>query len=130
MTSTTQARAAPWRRRRLKELMNAQYTSLLRDGVAGVLSALNTLRPYVADLDIIKHECINHQQADVQGPGECREAINSQGEGKEKHPDDLNRKGKLIQVRIKKWSQYYCNAIVSKAPDVEAARHAIWAILF
>ena len=42
------------------ELLNAEYTSLLDDGDAAVLSALNTLRPYGADVEIVKHECINH----------------------------------------------------------------------
>ena len=42
------------------ELLNAEYTTLLDDGDAAVLSALNTLRPYGADVEIVKHECINH----------------------------------------------------------------------
>ncbi len=31
---------------------------------------------------------------------------------------------------MKKWSQYFRNAIVKNAPDVEAARNAIWAIYY
>ena len=42
------------------ELMDAEYTSLLGDGDVAVLSALNTLRPYGADVMILKQECINH----------------------------------------------------------------------
>ena len=37
------------------ELMDAKYTSLLGDGDAAVLSALNTLQPYGADVTIMKH---------------------------------------------------------------------------
>ena len=41
-------------------LLNAEYTSLLGNGEAAVLSALNTLQPYRAEVEITKHECINH----------------------------------------------------------------------
>ena len=42
----------------------------------------------------------------------------------------LSGKGRLTHVRMKKWSTYYRKAIVENAPDVEAARHAVWAIFF
>ena len=42
----------------------------------------------------------------------------------------LSGKGRLTHVRMKKWSSYYWNAIVENASDVEAARHAVSAILF
>ena len=42
------------------ELMDAKYTSLLGDSDAAVLSALNALQPYGADVTIMKQECINH----------------------------------------------------------------------
>ncbi len=54
----TEAAKVMWARS--VELLNAEYTSLLGDGDAAVLSALNTLRPYGADVEIVKHECINH----------------------------------------------------------------------
>ena len=95
------------------ELMDAEYTSLLGDGDAAVLSALNTLRPYGADVMILKQECSNHISKRmflglamaVKAPG-----------------SSLSGKGKLTQVRMKKWSTYYLNAIVA------ATRAAIWAI--
>ena len=101
------------------ELMDAEYISLLGDGDAAVLSALNTLRPYGADVMILKQECINHISKRmfrglamaVKGPG-----------------GNLSGKGKLTQVHMKKMSSYYRNAIVKHAPDVAATRTAIWAI--
>ena len=42
------------------QVMGAQYRSILGDGDAAVLSALNSLQPYGADAVIEKHKCINH----------------------------------------------------------------------
>ena len=101
------------------ELMDAEYTSLLGDGDAAVLSALNTLRPYGADVMILKQECINHiSKRMFRG---LAMAVKAPG-------GSLSGKGKLTQVRMKKWSTYYRNAIVKHAPDVVATRAAIWAI--
>ena len=105
------------------ELPNAEYTSLLGDGDAAVLSALNTLRPYGADVEIVKHECINHISKRMYRGLEkvVKDAKSAVGCG-------LGGKGKLTQVRMKKWSQYYRNAVVKHAPDVAKTRDAIWAI--
>ena len=54
----TEAAKVMWARS--AELLNAEYTSLLGDADAAVLSALNTLCPYGVDMEIVKHECINH----------------------------------------------------------------------
>ena len=53
------------------ELMDAKYTSLLGDGDAAVLSALNALQPYGADVAIVKQECINHIDQQAHVPGAC-----------------------------------------------------------
>ena len=42
----------------------------------------------------------------------------------------LRGKGKLTAVGMKNWFQYYRNAVVKNAPDVEATRKAIWAIYY
>ena len=96
---------------------------LLGDGDAAVLSALNTLRPYGADVEIVKHECINHISKRMYRGLEkvVKDAKSAVGCG-------LGGKGKLTQVRMKKWSQYYRNAGVKHAPDVDKTRDAIWAI--
>ena len=117
----TEAAKVMWARS--VELLNAEYTSLLGDGDAAVLSALNTLRPYGADVEIVKHECINHISKRMYRGLEkvVKDAKSAVGCG-------LGGKGKLTQVRMKKWSQYYRNAVIKHAPDVAKTRDAIWAI--
>ena len=110
---------------RSMDLMGAQYTSILGDGDAAVMSALNTMKPYGAD-PIQKHECINHMSKRMY-KGLEKVVKESAGKGK---GQGLSGKGKLTVSRMKAWSQYYRNAIVKHAPDVDATRHAIWAILF
>ena len=36
----------------------------------------------------------------------------------------------MTKEKMKKWSSYYRKAIIENAPDVEAARNAVWAIFF
>ena len=48
----TEAAKVMWLRS--MDLMDAQYTSILGDGDAAVLSALNTMQPYGADVTIEK----------------------------------------------------------------------------
>ena len=117
----TEAAKVMWARS--VELLNAEYTSLLGDGDAAVLSALNTLRPYGADVEIVKHECINHISKRMYRGLEkvVKDAKSAVGCG-------LGGKGKLTQVRMKKWTQYYRNAVVKHAPEVAKTRDAIWAI--
>ena len=105
------------------ELMDAKYTSLLGDGDAAVLSALNVLQPYGADVAIVKQECINHiSKRMYRGLAAALKAPAVGG--------SLGGKCKLTQVRMKKMSTYYRNAIVKHAPDVAAIRKAIWAIYY
>ena len=42
----------------------------------------------------------------------------------------MGGKGRMTGDRMKKWSSYYRKAIVENAPDVKAARDAVWAIFF
>ena len=114
----TEAAKVMWARS--VELLNAEYTSLLGDADAAVLSAQ---RPYGADVEIVKHECINHISKRMYRSLEkvVKDAKSAVGCG-------LGRKGKLTQVRMKKRSQYYRNAVVKHAPNVAKTRDAIWAI--
>ena len=48
---------------------------------------------------------------------------------KQRGVTSFSGKGKLTTVRMKSCSQYYRNAIVKHAPNVEATRNAIWAII-
>lgn len=122
------------------ELMDAHYTSILGDGDAAVMSALNTLQPYGAHVVIEKHECINHvskrmykglEKAIKESSMQTKDA-RSKAKSSTKTPatTSLGGKGRLTAHRMKKWSQYYRNAIIKNSPDVEATRHAIWAIFF
>ena len=43
---------------------------------------------------------------------------------------DTRKTSKLTSTRMKKWSQYYRNAIVKHVPNIEATCHAIWTIFF
>ena len=105
------------------ELMDAKYPSLLGDGDAALLSALNTLQPYGADVTIMKQECINHiSKRMYRGLAAALKAPAVGG--------SLGGKCKLTQVRMKKMSAYYRNAIVKHAPDVAAICMAIWAIYY
>ena len=105
------------------ELMDAKYTSLHGDSDAAVLSALNALQPYGADVTIMKQECINHiSKRMYRGLAAALKATAVGG--------SLGGKCKLTQVRMKKMSTYYRNAIVKHAPDVAATRMAIWAIYY
>ena len=63
---------------RSMDLMGAQYTSILGDGDAAVMSALNTMQPYGADINIEKHECINHMAQRMFKGGE---RVGNQGQG-------------------------------------------------
>ena len=42
------------------DLMDAQYVSILGDGDAAVMSALNSLQPYGARVVVEKQQCISH----------------------------------------------------------------------
>lgn len=122
------------------DLMDAQYTSILGDGDAAVISALNTMQPYGAHVAVEKQECINHMSKRMfkglenvlkESTAHAKEArIKAKQTATTSVTTSLSGKGKLTAVRMKKWSQYYRNAIVKNAPDVEATRHAIWAIFF
>ena len=116
----TEAAKVMWARS--VELLNAEDTSLLGDGDAAVLSALNTLHPYGADVEIVKHECINHISKRMYRGLEkvVKDAKSAVGCG-------LGRNGKLTQVRMK-WSQYYRNAVIKHAPNVAKTSDAIWVI--
>ena len=132
------------------ELMNAQYTSILGDGDAAVISALNTLQPYGADVVVQKHECINHMSKRMykglenvikESTGHAKEARGkattstrgkaSKSDAKTPVTTSLRGKGKLTAVRMKKWSQYFRNAIVkrtrqtSKLPEMQSGPSTI-----
>ena len=117
----TEAAKVMWARS--VELLDAEYTSLLGDGDAAVLSALKTLQPYGPDVEITKHECINHISKRM-----FRGLDMAVKDSKTAVGCGLGGKGKLTQVRMKQWSQYYRNAIVKHAPNVAKTRDAIWAI--
>ncbi len=40
----------------------------------------------------------------------------------------MSGRGRMTQIRMKKWSSYYQKAFVDFAPDVPAMKNAIWAI--
>ena len=129
----TEAAKVMWARS--MDLIGAQYTSILGDGDAAVLSALNTLQPYGADVTIEKRECINHMSKRMfkgleKVVKESSTKGNASTSSKPQVTTSLSGKGKLTTAKMKKWSQYYRNAVVKNAPDVEATRHAIWAIFF
>ena len=133
----TEAAKVMWSRS--VEVMGAQYRSILGDGDAAVLSALNTLQPYGADVVIEKHECINHmskrmykglENAIKVSTTQTKDAKTKAKTSKAAGTTSLRGKGRLTGVRMKKWSQYYRNAIVKNAPNVEATQHAIWAIFY
>ena len=71
----------------------------------------------------MKHECINHIRKRMYRGLEkvVKDAKSAVGCG-------LGGKGKLTQVRMKKWSQYYRNAVVKHSPNVAKTSDAIWAI--
>ena len=74
-------------------------------------------------MTIMKQECINHISKRM-----CRglaAALKAPAVG-----GSLGGACKLTQVRMKKMSTYYRNAIVKHAPDVAATRMAIWAIYY
>ena len=122
------------------DLFDAKYTSILGDGDAAVLSGLNILQPYGPDAPIEKHECINHMGKRMfKGLEKIVKESAKRGKDKDtgggnpkkqRRVASLSGKGKLTAVRMKSWSQYYRNAIVKHAPNVEATRNAIWAILY
>jgi len=131
----TEAAKVMWARS--MDLIGAQYTSILGDGDAAVLSALNTLQPYGADVTIEKRECINHmskrmfkglekmvKEWSTKGKDTCKTSTSS----KPQVTTSLSGKGKLTSAKMKKWSQYYRNALVKHAPDVGFTHHATWAI--
>ena len=106
-----------------------------------MLSALNTIQPYGADVLIEKHECINHMskrmykglENAIKKPTTTTQSKDTKTKAKTSKAavtTSLRGRGKLTGVRMKKWSQYYRNAIVKNAPNVEATQHAIWAIFY
>ena len=134
----TEAAKVMWARS--VDLMDAQYTTILGDGDAAVISALNTLQPYGAHVVVEKYECINHMSKKMykdletivkQSTTHAKE-VRSKAKKTATTPatTSLSGKGKLTAARMKKWSQYYRNAIVKNAPDVEVTQHAIWVIFF
>ena len=126
---------------RSMNLLDAQYTSILGDGDAAVMSALNSLQPYGADIAIEKHECINHMEKrmykglekivkETSTKGKDTRGTKGKGTCGAKPKTSLSGKGKLTVTRMKAWAQYYRNAIVTHAPNVDATIQAIWAIFF
>ena len=123
LSGSMETKAAKVMWARSVKLLDAEYTSLLGDGDAAVLSALKTLQPYGPDVEITKHECINHISKRM-----FRGLETAVNDSKTAVGCGLGGKGKLTQARMKQWSQYYRNAIVKQAPDVAKTRDAIWAI--
>ena len=89
----TEAAKVMWARS--VEQLDAEYTSLLGDGDAAVLSALKTLQPYGP-------ECINHISKRM-----FRGLETAVKDSKTAVSCGLGKKGKLTQERMKQWSQYY-----------------------
>ena len=97
------------------DLFDAKYTSILGDGDAAVLCALNNLQPYGADAPIEKHECINHMGKRMfKGLEKIMKESGKKGKGKDTGGGkpkkqigvtSLSGKGKLTAVRMKCWSQ-------------------------
>ena len=124
----TEAAKVMWARS--VDLMDAQYTTILGDSDAAVISALNTLQPYGAHVVVEKHECINHTSKRLYKDLETivKESTTHAKEVRSKAKKtattpattSLSGKGNLTAARMKKWFQYYRNAIVKNAPDVEA----------
>ena len=141
------------------DVTSFRYTSLLGDGDAAVLDILNTTVPYPG-INIQKEECINHvskrmfkglervvkevnaevkvNKARVGGMDEATPAKKGRGKAAATNSDratallltTMGGKGRMTGDRMKKWSSYYRKAIVENAPDVKAARDAVWAIFF
>ena len=140
---------------RSEEVGGFRYTCLVGDGDAAVMDALLTASPY----PVTKEECINHiakrmyngldkvvkdVNAEVKGnrvKANAATAAVKVGPSKKRVDTSshaaatlltttLSGKGRLTQVRMKKWSSYYRKAIVENAPDADAAHHAVWAIFF
>ena len=141
------------------DVTSFRYTALLGDGDAAVLDCLNTTIPYPG-INIQKEECINHvskrmfkglervvkevnaevkvNRARVGGMDEATPAKKGRGKAAASNSDratallltTMGGKGRMTGDRMKKWSSYYRKAIVENAPDVKAARDAVWAIFF
>ena len=141
------------------DVTSFRYTSLLGDGDAAVLDILNTTVPYPG-INIQKEECINHvskrmfkglervvkevnaevkvNKARVGGMDAATPAKKGHGKAAATNSDratallltTMGGKGRMTGDRMKKWSSYYRKAIVENAPDVKAARDAVWAIFF
>ena len=90
-----------------------------------LLSCPQAMQPYGADVTIVKQECINHTSKRMYRG--LAAALKAPAVG-----DSLGGKCQLTvtQVRMKKMSTYYRNAIVKHDADVAATRTAIWAIYF
>ena len=79
-TSTSLLETAKIMCARSVDLFDAKYTSILLDGDAAIVCALNNLQPYGADVPIEKHECINHMgKKNVQGSREDCEGVSRAG---------------------------------------------------
>ena len=141
------------------DVTSFRYIALLGDGHAAVLDCLNTTVPYPG-ITIQKEECINHvskrmfkglervvkevnaevkvNRARVGGMDDATPAKKGHGKAAASNSDratallltTMGGKGRMTGDRMKKWSSYYRKAIVENAPDVKAARDAVWAIFF
>lgn len=120
-----------------------RYKSLIGDGDAAVIEALNQMKPYGED--IVKEECINHvakrmysglerlvKEADshVKGIKHTSRTLSTEATAASSLMCKMSGRGRMTKERMKKWSSYFRKAIVENAPDVEACRRSIWAILF
>ena len=127
-----------------------RYTSLVGDGDAAVIESVNAIDPYHG-VTVVKEECINHvakrmfkglERVVRDGNAEvklnkavCAAATTQKDDVSTSHAKKLltksmGDKGRMTKEKMKKWSSYYRKAIVENAPDVEAARNAVWAIFF
>lgn len=95
---------------------------MLSDGDSAVLPTLQRIKPY-GDTDVKKEECLNHVSKRL---GAALRTLVSDERARGVRLGG-NRKGSLTSAVMTKLQSYYRQAIMSKMPDVEAARKAIWA---
>ena len=98
------------------------YENILCDGDAKTVASLNEMDPY--GFPILKEDCANHVAKRM---WKAIETLKQQHKGK-KPP--LTGRGRLTQQVQDKLTRNYATALKKNAPDVEAMKNAVYALLF
>lgn len=111
---------------RSEEFHGVRYTKYIGDGDTATFTKISEMKPYGADVDIIKEECVGHVQKRMYS-----RLMNLKSRIKSKILSDgkkIGGKNRLSQPVVSQLCIYYGNAVRGNKNDLTNMQKAVWAV--